>query len=520
MVSLDIKSDSKTSSPLGLSFANSKEESSLSFAELLKGAKGSKDDKVVQNGAFVLSLGSEIKDLKLSMNNEILAPLSIEDPLVSLGTHEDKFSKDATSALELNPNVTKNLSITEVKGLISDAKEFLKNKIVDSEGYKRADAKELPKTLKGLVEMAKKFDIDISKITIEEVKVVKKSVELVKKNDIVDASTSKLATKVEEDDKKIIKNVKNNQYDETVIDDDVVDIKVKVQRNKSTKTQNEQELTQEVKTKEAIKDNIKIDDKKVELVKDTKATPLFKAQEKTVLTTEQLVQTKQFKVEDKSKVKTKADETLKLLLRGEKPAMEAGNLTKDFSVATAKVIAPTATTEVNKSLEQLLRGDVEESTSKLDGLSTHKTDAFEVKLNEAKQMIKYLSQDVKTAIEDYKAPFTRVKVQLNPHKMGEVDVTIVQRGKNLHVSISSNTAAINTLAINANELKAQLTTNGINNASLNFNNSSQNSEQQNAHQQQNRQNERKADEEYNYFDQDEQNEEILSSLEIVVPNYA
>ena len=144
---------------------------------------------------------------------------------------------------------------------------------------------------------------------------------------------------------------------------------------------------------------------------------------------------------------------------------------------------------------------------------------FEVKLNEAKQMIKYLSSDVKTAIEDYKSPFTRVKVQLNPQKLGEVDLTIVQRGKNLHVNLSSNTAAINTLSINANELRTQLNNNGINNATLNFNNNSQ-SDSSNSGQEQQRQNEQKANEEYNYFESDENNEEILNSLEIVVPNYA
>ena len=133
-------------------------------------------------------------------------------------------------------------------------------------------------------------------------------------------------------------------------------------------------------------------------------------------------------------------------------------------------------------------------------------------------MIKYISQDVKNAIQDYKSPFTRIKVQLNPQKLGEVDLTIVQRGKNLHVNISSNNSAINTLSMNANELRAQLSNNGINNATLNFNNQ-QDSNQNTSSQQQNRQNERKADEEYNYYNE-EDNEEIISSLEIVVPNYA
>ena len=267
-----------------------------------------------------------------------------------------------------------------------------------------------------------------------------------------------------------------------------------------------------------IKENIKLDDKKVDTLKEVKATPLFKAQDKTEHTTEQLVQTKQFKVEEKTP-KTRADETLKLLLRGEKPTANGSNTTADFSVATARVLASTATSEATRSLEKLLHGEASETASKTDGLTAHKADSFEVKLNEAKQMIKYLSQDVKTAIEDYKAPFTRVKVQLNPQKLGEVDLTVVQRGKNLHVNISSNNVAINALAMNANDLKAQLTNSGINNATLNFNNQDGNNSQS-GQQQQNRQNERKADQEYNYFENEEHNEEVLSSLEIIVPNYA
>ena len=204
---------------------------------------------------------------------------------------------------------------------------------------------------------------------------------------------------------------------------------------------------------------------------------------------------------------------------------KALSLTADFSVATAKVIAPNATSESTKALESLLHGerdsaksDTSVATSKTEGITIHKADSFEVKLNEAKQMIKYLSADVKTAIEDYKSPFTRVKIQLNPQKLGEIDLTVVQRGKNLHVNLSSNSAAINTLSMNVNELRAQLNNSGINNATLNFNNQSENNQQ--SSQQQNRQNEQEAREEYNYFENEESNEEILSSLEIVVPNYA
>ncbi|NOR58658.1 MAG: flagellar hook-length control protein FliK, partial [Sulfurimonas sp.] len=392
--------------------------------------------------------------------------------------------------LELNPKITQTMTTKEIKTLVSDAKQYLKSKILESDAYKQSQIKELPKTLKGLATLAKNFGIDISKVSLEEVQIRANALGSEKTISTKEINENKSSDKSEFKAKTTIVN------DKVGVKEQKIDIKA-------------QSKTQDI-------DRVEVKN----VVESTKQTPLFKAQDAKEHTTEQIVTVKQIKVEEKTP-KEKADETLRLLLRGEKPAISNNGLTADFSVATARVIAPTATSDATKSLESLLRGDTTDSNtaSKIDGLTTHKSDSFEVKLNEAKQMIKYISQDVKTAIEDYKSPFTRIKVQLNPQKLGEVDLTIVQRGKNLHVNISSNNAAINTLSMNANELKTQLSNNGINNASLNFNNSSQNSDQ-GANQQQNRQNERRADEEYNYFDNEENNEEVLSSLEIVVPSYA
>jgi len=485
MIILDAKPENRpSSSPLNLS--SSDEEPKVSFSELLKGVNPKKDDKVIQNGAIVLALESDqkiVKENSKSVGKETLLSL--------LKTDEKVLLKDA-EPLELNPKITQNLSIKELKNLIADAKEYLKEKIVQSDGFKDAQIKEIPRTLKGLSELAQKIGIDISKITIEEVK-IKTTIPVELKN------TLKEEIKLQ-------------------VQSDVKELK---------STPKEQGALKEIKTKVAVAVDEKnqviqiVEDKKIEVPKQTilaKETPLFKAQTPSEHTTEQLVASKQFKVEEKTP-KTRADETLKLLLRGEKLSQANSILTADFSVAIAKVIAPTATSEATKALEGLLHGDSGESSnsSKIDGLSTLKTDSFEVKLNEAKQMIKYLSNDVKTAIEDYKSPFTRVKVQLNPQKLGDIDLTKVQRGKNLHISLSSNSTAINTLSMNANELRTQLTNNGINNASLNFN--SQDSSHSSAgEQEQHRQ--QQANKEYSHFKNEEHSEEILNSLEIVVPNYA
>ncbi|MDQ1268505.1 MAG: Flagellar hook-length control protein, partial [Campylobacterota bacterium] len=265
-----------------------------------------------------------------------------------------------------------------------------------------------------------------------------------------------------------------------------------------------------------------------EIPKELRELSIFKTQAVVQhTTTEQILQAKANNITQKIEQKVpkeRADETLMLLLRGEKPSGENALFTADFSVATAKIIAPSVTQEGIKTLEQLLNADSlsseqNGSSVKTEPLTTHKADSFEVKLNEAKQMIKYLSNDVKNAIDDYRSPFTRVKVQLNPQNLGEVDLTVVQRGKNLHVNISSNNAAINTLSMNINELRVQLNNSGINSATFNFSSGSQSGDTNAGGQHQQRQNERQAHEEYGYFEAEEAAEEILSSLEIIVPRY-
>jgi len=480
MISLDNSTTSKAdvkSSASSLSTSKDESESTLSFSELLKGIK-LKGDSKTEDGVLVLNLEDKKLDVKTDEKS-----LSKNDALLSLLKNDDK---DLTvkellksESLEINPklleSISDKLTVKEVKSLIIEAKQYLKSKITQTEAFKKSEIKDLPKTLKGLVSVAKKLGVDLSKITIEEIQ--SKEIKPKQTLNILDSS--------------IKKDIKASLDSET----------------------------------KKIQNNIKTTEEQIKLPKDILKQPIF--QEKFVnkkeFSTAELIQareTKEFKVETK-KPKSKADETLRMLLSGDKIEKKTVSLNPDISVASAKIIAPEMKSEVTKGLESLLHVEPSESNSKGEHLITiHKADSLEVKLNEAKQMVKYLSQDVKQAIEDYKSPFTRIKVQLNPQKLGEVDLTVIQRGKNLIVNLSSNNVAINTLAMNVNELRVQLNNNGINNATLNFNNNSQ-SEQQSSSGQQNNQNEqRQAQKEYNYFDNEEQNEEILSSLEIVVPSYA
>ena len=128
-------------------------------------------------------------------------------------------------------------------------------------------------------------------------------------------------------------------------------------------------------------------------------------------------------------------------------------------------------------------------------------------------MVRHFAADIKEAVQNYKPPFTRIKIQLNPVKLGEVDVTMVQRGNNVHINISSNTTAITTLAQNASELRTQLSQNGMGNTTMNF--SSNAEQQQHQHHQQQRQH---MAELYEQFENSE-SFDLLDQLEIIVPRY-
>jgi len=543
MVLLDMKNSKASSSSSPLNLSTLSEKPLVSFADLLKGVSNTKDAKVVQNGSLVLALNEQTtaKTEKTSSKTQILASL--------MQSEEKKVPKNSEELLELNPKIVATLSKEEIKELIYEAKNYLKSKIQESDGYKKAEIKELPTTLKGLVEVAKKFDIDISKITFEEVRSNAKDIAqtLVAENKKVEtpkeAMQEKKQLKSEMPKSETSKEtVSQKQEFKTELTQEPRELKSEmpkeaVQEKKELKSEMPKEQGHEKQKSvtsqgevatQAQQKELRSDEKVREIPKELKETPLFKAQTPLQHTsTEQIVQVKAGNVTQKTEQKApkeRADETLSLLLRGEKASGENASLTADFSVATAKVVAPSASNE-NKNLEQLLQGDSfssqqsENQSAKLESIATHKADSLEVKMNEAKQMIRYLSDDVKSAIDDYRSPFTRVKVQLNPQNLGEVDLTVVQRGKNLHVNISSNNTAIQTLSMNINELRVQLNNSGINNATFNFSSGSQGGDANANAGQQQQQNGQKAHQEYNYFENEETHEEILSSLEIIVPRY-
>ncbi|TBR82037.1 flagellar hook-length control protein FliK [Campylobacter novaezeelandiae] len=128
----------------------------------------------------------------------------------------------------------------------------------------------------------------------------------------------------------------------------------------------------------------------------------------------------------------------------------------------------------------------------------------------AKETLQYFSQDLKEAVEQYKAPITKISITLNPSNLGEVEVTLVQRGNNLHINFNSNTNAMNLFIQNQAEFKNSLVNMGFTGLEMNF--SDQGKKDQNQNQGKNRSG-------YGFKDAlDSQNEEKIN-LELVLAKY-
>lgn len=152
----------------------------------------------------------------------------------------------------------------------------------------------------------------------------------------------------------------------------------------------------------------------------------------------------------------------------------------------------------------------------LDELNSLVKDLNKVTQNNArnitpKETLQHFSQDLKEAVDQYKAPITKLSITLNPNNLGEVEVTLIQRGNNLHINFNSNTNAMNLFIQNQAEFKNSLVNMGFTGLEMNF--SDQEKREQNQNQGKNRSG-------YGFKDALEgKNESEKVNLELVLAKY-
>ena len=150
------------------------------------------------------------------------------------------------------------------------------------------------------------------------------------------------------------------------------------------------------------------------------------------------------------------------------------------STASVQTLSERQSEQVAKADETnfaISSDDKSELNAALKALSQVSRSELKSDLN-LKETFRNFAQDFKEQMQTYKPPITRFNITLNPSNLGEVEVTLVQRGQNLHISFNTNTSTMNLFIQNQAEFKNSLVNMGFTGLEMNFSDQSKKDRQQ------------------------------------------
>ncbi|ECL9346197.1 flagellar hook-length control protein FliK [Campylobacter jejuni] len=336
----------------------------------------------------------------------------------------------------------------------------------------------------------------------------------------------KVKSKIEEDTtdaKNTLKNIKNDEFAKNLTEElNIKDKKNQDNLNKENKDLNKdfnKELNKNQEKNNLNQENIQ--DQNKNLKNNDQNLNLDKNLNKEIVKdTQKLVSNltqKDFNLNKEPKNNNKENKDIKQNFFDQKLNFE--NLNKTQVVQNKENNANFNNNTTNKETftqEQTKTHSENVDKNSLDELNSLVKDLNKVTQNNArnitpKETLQYFSQDLKEAVDQYKAPITKLSITLNPNNLGEVEVTLIQRGNNLHINFNSNTNAMNLFIQNQAEFKNSLVNMGFTGLEMNF--SDQGKREQNQNQGKNRSG-------YGFKDAlDGKNESEKVNLELVLAKY-
>ncbi|PAF52079.1 flagellar hook-length control protein FliK [Helicobacter sp. 13S00477-4] len=172
--------------------------------------------------------------------------------------------------------------------------------------------------------------------------------------------------------------------------------------------------------------------------------------------------------------------------------------------------------EVRKAKEKVKETPLKEKDSPTTLGIDVKNDLL-YKNNSAKETIKNFVQNFKEEIKNYKPPMTKISLELHPEKLGKLELTIKQVGKNLQVNVISNNQAMALFVQNQTELRQNLAMIGFNGVDLNFSSSQENPQKNN----QDSSNQKRNKNSLKQYEEIKNIPQIpYDTMEIILPKYA
>lgn len=328
----------------------------------------------------------------------------------------------------------------------------------------------------------------------------------------------KVKSKIEEDAadaKNTLKNIKNDEFAKNLTEE----LNIKDKKNQDNLNKESKDLNKDF-NKELNKNQGDMQEQNKNLKNNNQNLNLDKNSNKeTVKDTQNLASNltqKDFSLNKEVKNNNKENKDIKQNFFDQKLNFENLNKTQVVQNKENNANFNNNTNKETFTQEQTKTHSENVDKNSLDELNSLVKDLNKVTQNNAhnitpKETLQHFSQDLKEAVDQYKAPITKLSITLNPNNLGEVEVTLIQRGNNLHINFNSNTNAMNLFIQNQAEFKNSLVNMGFTGLEMNF--SDQGKREQNQNQGKNRSG-------YGFKDALEgKNESEKVNLELVLAKY-
>lgn len=428
----------------------------------------SKNDKMVQNSASNSAQSSQNTDEIMLENADFIT-------LLSLLEASDGSTKTGTNLLSssLNKFLATEQNIKELKGA---------------------------KNLQELLNLSEKFGLGLSKIKISkdglealknefknlnakgffnQIPALNQAIDL---NAITKKDIEKALQKTQKDDKSVLSKLMQGQSVE--LSDDINSVKklhpeAKIDTQKITEKlaqTAEQKLNQPFELNKEIK--------------DTKTT--------TTTTTPNATKSQSISSID--------DYLANIMQRAMKESSEQS--AKAAMTATTDLASSSVEASLSEQTTQGIEPTSQTNSQVKDIVNSAKLNAKELNL---KHVFDNFATQLQEKISEYKPPITRFHLTLNPGNLGEVEITLINRGSNLHINFNSNNQTMQLFMQHQAEFRTSLVNMGFSELSMSFNDNA------NKEQSQGQNKKAKFVSEDSELTEIAQNEE--SVLEVILPKY-
>ena len=191
----------------------------------------------------------------------------------------------------------------------------------------------------------------------------------------------------------------------------------------------------------------------------------------------------------------------------QKAIKESSEQSSKFLNESLNISSSSSETTSDKSSENFDNQNGSNQATK-DIINMAKLDSKEPKAH-LRQVFDNFATQLQEKISEYKPPITRFHLTLNPGNLGEVEVTLINRGSNLHINFNSNTQTMQLFMQHQAEFKASLVNMGFSELSMNFSD--------NANKEQNQNQGKRA--KFNLEANEEEINQEETILEVILPKY-